>query len=427
MHYNKYKKNPNLSTIFNKNIYKILLKIFALAIFVILVLETCSVAIQGMNTNNSFVKNVKIGSNTNFAIASDQQSSWAYTGQINLNSTTPLNNYQIKVELTTSNFDYSKANANGNDIRFLDSSGSFYNYWIQNWNTTGTSTIWVEVATAGTKTFYMTYGNPSATSQSNGDKTFIFFDDFSGPTLNTTNWGFDSDQYSNYSFYQGNLALRSDTPSDNFQETGIGFDNLTLYHDASPGYYDPESALTGATHFSTDHLGNITSSAWAVTKINQWSTAEIQWISSSLVKYVNNTNVISSTNNIPDANLRLTISAFEGDGGWGYGTQVYSHTLFKEGDAVGFNFYSNASYSPAVTYIPAFSETNWIYVRHVSALEPIVTSIVSVSNPPTSISNPSSSISNSGNAIKTQSLSLDLSFILLALPIIVFLKRKNQK
>lgn len=41
---------------------------------------------------------------------------------------------------------------------------------------------------AGTKTIYMYYGNSGATSLSNGNSVFEFFDDFSGTTLNTGKW-----------------------------------------------------------------------------------------------------------------------------------------------------------------------------------------------------------------------------------------------
>lgn len=379
MQYKKINSRPNFFNIFTRNKFKILVKVFGIFIFVILVFQICTFAIQNIDSGDSFVKNIKFGGTTNHAKISKVQSYWAYTSQIYLSTGTPMNDYQVKVILTTSNFDYSKANVNGNDIRFVDTpGGNNYNYWIQNWNATGTSIIWVEVTTAGTTTFYMIYGNPAATSQSNGDNTFIFFDDFSGPTLNTAKWGFDSDIYANYSFYQGNLAMRADTPMDNFQNTGIGFSNLTLYHDATPGYYNPEGAITGATTFSTIHLNSNTGSWWVVTNVGQWSTAEIQWISSSLVKYVNVTNTISSTTNIPYNNQRLSISAFEGDNGWWYGTQVFSHALFGQGDAVGFNFYSNATYNSTITYLPSFSLTNWIYVRHISSTDPVVQSITPI-------------------------------------------------
>ncbi|RLE46250.1 MAG: hypothetical protein DRJ31_10240, partial [Candidatus Methanomethylicota archaeon] len=99
---------------------------------------------------------------------------WCYRKKITLNSATPEDNYQVKVELTTSNFDYSKAEANGEDIRFSDGEGNaLYDYWIEEWDSSGTSTIWVEVPTAGTSEFYIYYGNSSAGSASSLANTFI--------------------------------------------------------------------------------------------------------------------------------------------------------------------------------------------------------------------------------------------------------------
>jgi len=103
---------------------------------------------------------------------------WKYKKPITLNPVTPEADYQIRVRLTTSNFNYSNAQTDGDDVRFFDSNGNLLNYWIEVWDNTGTSTIWVKVTTSGTGTIYMYYGNPTATPESNGTNTFEFFDDF---------------------------------------------------------------------------------------------------------------------------------------------------------------------------------------------------------------------------------------------------------
>ena len=58
------------------------------------------------------------------------------------------------------------------------------NYWIENWNTSGVSTIWLNVSlnASSTSTFFMYYGNTSATIASDGLATFEDwgFDDFEG-------------------------------------------------------------------------------------------------------------------------------------------------------------------------------------------------------------------------------------------------------
>ena len=111
---------------------------------------------------------------------------WTYQREITLDNATSIDNYQVKVELTSANFDYSHALANGEDIRFTDVGEVLQDYWIEEWCIDDTSTIWVEVQTSGTTTLNMYYGNPLAPSTSSGGNTFEFFDDFENITGTTS-------------------------------------------------------------------------------------------------------------------------------------------------------------------------------------------------------------------------------------------------
>ena len=118
---------------------------------------------------------------------------WSYRRPITItnNSGSALSDYQVLVELNTDNFDYSKANDDGSDLRFTNADNTVkYDYWIEKWNTSGTSKVWVKVPSipAGDSTMYMWYGNSAASSESNGDNTFLFFDDFEDGTLDTNKW-----------------------------------------------------------------------------------------------------------------------------------------------------------------------------------------------------------------------------------------------
>jgi photosystem II stability/assembly factor-like uncharacterized protein len=109
--------------------------------------------------------------------------SWDYRRAITIDNTGDgLSDYQVKFELTTGSFDYSKASSTGADIRFTDKDGTtLIDYWIEEWDDTATSTIWVEVpdiSASSTKTIYMYYGTAEASSASNGKNTFQLFDDF---------------------------------------------------------------------------------------------------------------------------------------------------------------------------------------------------------------------------------------------------------
>jgi hypothetical protein len=52
------------------------------------------------------------------------------------------------------------------------------------------------IPASSTKTIYVYYGNPNATSASNGDATFDFFDDFEGTSLDTSKWVAYANSYS---------------------------------------------------------------------------------------------------------------------------------------------------------------------------------------------------------------------------------------
>jgi hypothetical protein len=111
---------------------------------------------------------------------------WNYQRTITLSAATPSASFQTRVQLT----DLSNMAANGNDLRFYDSSHVQADYWIEYWNTNpvGQATVWVEVPTAGTTSLTMYYGNAGATAASSGDSTFIAFDDFSGTSINAAKW-----------------------------------------------------------------------------------------------------------------------------------------------------------------------------------------------------------------------------------------------
>ena len=82
-------------------------------------------------------------------------------------------------------FDYTKTRADGSDIRFSATSASpkdaGLSYWIEKWNDSGASTLWVKLPVLkahGQSVIYMHYGNADARPVSNGNNTFLFFDDF---------------------------------------------------------------------------------------------------------------------------------------------------------------------------------------------------------------------------------------------------------
>jgi large repetitive protein len=111
---------------------------------------------------------------------------WPYCRRITLSPVTPAANFQVKVTLASGQYTHMNA-TDGRDLRFYDAANNLCNYWIETWNTSGNSTIWVKVVTSGTTYLYLYYGNSSATAVSSGSATFDFFDDFPGTSL-AGNW-----------------------------------------------------------------------------------------------------------------------------------------------------------------------------------------------------------------------------------------------
>jgi Domain of unknown function (DUF2341) len=108
---------------------------------------------------------------------------WTFRSPVTINNSEgrTLSNFQVHVLLDGS-FDFTKAKSNGSDIRFTAGDGiTLIPFWIESWNAGNLSaSIWVQAPSIPTtgSTIYMYYGNPQATSASNGGSTFDFFDDF---------------------------------------------------------------------------------------------------------------------------------------------------------------------------------------------------------------------------------------------------------
>jgi hypothetical protein len=109
-----------------------------------------------------------------------------------------LSNYQVLVTLDTASLiSAGKMRSDCGDIRFTDDDGqTVLSYWIESGCNSASTRIWVKVSSipeSSTKTIYLLYGNPSATSQSNGYSTFLAFNlKWDGPIGGRTSVGSDS-------------------------------------------------------------------------------------------------------------------------------------------------------------------------------------------------------------------------------------------
>ncbi len=100
---------------------------------------------------------------------------------INNNSGGALTEFQVQVTVTYT----SVMQADFDDVRFGNKSGTSISYWLESKTDSTTATFWIKcdlpnygAAPTGDNIFYMYYGNGGLTSASNGNNTFLFFDDF---------------------------------------------------------------------------------------------------------------------------------------------------------------------------------------------------------------------------------------------------------
>ena len=88
-----------------------------------------------------------------------------------------LTDYQVLIELNSTNFDFSHAQTNGEDIRFTDADGNLLDYWIEEWDAVNEiAKVWVKVPPIPANSsveISMFYGNSEITSASDGASTFI--------------------------------------------------------------------------------------------------------------------------------------------------------------------------------------------------------------------------------------------------------------
>jgi len=97
---------------------------------------------------------------------------WRYSKEIIIDNTgndTSYENNLICISLTPNNFDFDKARFDGSDIRFVDSDGvTLLDYWIEKYDVDNQiAIIYVKIPLLSanqTKSIYMWYGNPNATS-----------------------------------------------------------------------------------------------------------------------------------------------------------------------------------------------------------------------------------------------------------------------
>jgi hypothetical protein len=160
-------------------------------------------------------------------------------------SDSALVDYQVKIDL-----DYEPTmQANFGDLRFINAADNLLDYWIESKTDGASATVWVEVddieASTDT-TIYMYYGNPAASSASDGSATFDFFDDFSG---DLSKWTIDPENADN-KVYIYNGALRHDPDSSQTKNSYYDTRIRTAAYKILDGVIEYSVYLAGSTSSS---------------------------------------------------------------------------------------------------------------------------------------------------------------------------------
>lgn len=253
---------------------------------------------------------------------------WSYRKPINItNSGSALTNYQVNVILDTNSLILGrKMLPNCEDIRFTDSDGtSLLYYWIESGCNSTSTKLWVKVPNvpSALKTIYMYYGNFSASSASDGDATFDFFDDFPGTTLNTTKWPdtIGSPAVSNselqLSISSGRESVRGDSSfsapvimeyggnisASTISRTRGGFSNSltsSSFSTNDAAYVFGYSAYAGWSYRTYDAGSGDAPASVGPAKDALYHKYKIVWTSSGVVYYVDNSLYRTATVGIPN-------------------------------------------------------------------------------------------------------------------------------
>ena len=132
---------------------------------------------------------------------------WAYRkSHIILPASGAGANYQVRIKIyygsgtdSGENAYLSGCRADFGDVRFTGSDEQTESsYWMQEKVDSSYAIFWVNIdadLSFNPATIYVYYGNPSATTTSNGDKTFQFFDDFNDNSLDANKWETQTNSY----------------------------------------------------------------------------------------------------------------------------------------------------------------------------------------------------------------------------------------
>jgi hypothetical protein len=184
---------------------------------------------------------------------------WEYKKPISINSSMPLVDYQIAVNVSY----VDSMQDDFDDLRFTDLGEIVeLSYWVEYKQDSEWAYVWVKVGSIdssnGTQA-YMYYGNDLAHSSSSCADTFAFCDDFSGDRLDWANKWQSNDQELYYSSVDQLYCSNASRPDDKIETkdsfSGYVFESRLRTSDVgADGFYMLLNPVSG-TYFSVEGLG----------------------------------------------------------------------------------------------------------------------------------------------------------------------------
>lgn len=218
------------------------------------------------------------------------------------------------------------------DVRFTSADGTTLDYWMEEKTDGDYAVFWIKIPddlSTEDATIYMYYGKSDATTTSNGDTTFLLFDDFLTTSLNETLW---SVEQGDFSLSSSNLQLTGTSGTRGLMESTRPFSantsvhsrvrisntSSTVHHFCSMrqnGSWDNRAGdvwTTGTNRvgFETAQAGVSTITYVALNDVTSYHSYETAWDPRGSRFYQDHNLAATITNNIPLASM--TVVFYEG-------------------------------------------------------------------------------------------------------------------
>jgi biopolymer transport protein ExbB len=133
----------------------------------------CTFHAASARTSDAQVDTVTVGDSSDAPVDGNGSdwwdTDWLHRRQLTIDNSSiaeTLSGFPVDVTLTTANFDYAFAQADGGDLRFVTDAGDLLPYDLDTWSPSATSSIWVGItippAPTGAVTAWLYYDNSTA-------------------------------------------------------------------------------------------------------------------------------------------------------------------------------------------------------------------------------------------------------------------------